>query len=156
MRHSPGREARAWVGPLAQGQPPPWPGDRGCRCREACVSFTFSTLPPPCTRLEAWQLVSQERSLGGTKELELKGQHWEATLWCPHCKGPSQCTSEQVWPPCSKQSGKSFPGGLLGRNKLGIGGTHDWADRMVSWGPGGRLSETEVSRPPCQGANTRP
>lgn len=57
--------------------------------------------------------------------------------------------------PCSRQSGKGFPAGLLGRNKLGIGRTRDWADRTVSQGSGGRLSETQVSQPPCQGATAR-
>ena len=54
-------------------------------------------------------------------------------------QGPSQCTSEQMWPACSKQTGKGFPGGLLESSKLGTGRTHDWADRTVPQGSGGRL-----------------
>lgn len=128
-------------------QPPP--------CQEAVVVdrerpvFTSPHIPsllPHRAQQEAWRLLSQERPpsarhpLGCLQDPELKGQRWKVTQWCPHCRAaPPQYTSEQVWPPCFKQTGKGFPGGSLGRNKLGIGRTQDWADGTISQGSGGRL-----------------
>lgn len=63
---------------------------------------------PLCTPMEAWRLVSQERSLGGMQELELKGRHWEATLWCPHCRALPNALLSRCGPLAPSKVARAF------------------------------------------------
>ena len=71
-------------------------------------------LSPLCTQLEAWHLVSEEgpaparHPLGCMQAPELKGQHWEVTQRCLHCRALPSALLSRCGPPAPSKLARDF------------------------------------------------